>query len=262
MAGAEPTPAFVCEAIPKRRVRDRRGEVWRDAPTLSCEHCSKSFRPKRSDRLRFCSRDCSFKKLKEVGRLSVGYVRKEHYPSSRVWVANCRRCSLPFVSRTNVAFCSDDCRASPRQVEVSCVECGKLFIRTIGMWQHYCGDDCRDRRAATARSKAKKKRRSKYGKHWRKRARVLGVEYELVSSLKVFERDGWRCQICGCKTPSHLKGAAHPRAPTIDHRIPISKGGPHTYANIQCACRQCNTRKSNTVVIGQLPLFQIVQPNQ
>jgi 5-methylcytosine-specific restriction endonuclease McrA len=29
-------------------------------------------------------------------------------------------------------------------------------------------------------------------------------------------------------------------APTLDHIVPLSKGGSHTYDNLQCACFRCN----------------------
>jgi 5-methylcytosine-specific restriction endonuclease McrA len=49
----------------------------------------------------------------------------------------------------------------------------------------------------------------------------------------VFARDGHRCQYCG--------GAAE----NIDHVIPRSRGGTHTWDNVVAACRPCNTRKED-----------------
>jgi len=34
---------------------------------------------------------------------------------------------------------------------------------------------------------------------------------------------------------------------TIDHIIPVSRGGPHTQSNIQGLCRACNAKKSNKI---------------
>ena len=47
----------------------------------------------------------------------------------------------------------------------------------------------------------------------------------------VFVRDGHRCQYCNAP------------AENIDHVIPRSKGGPHTWENVVAACRPCNARK-------------------
>lgn len=49
----------------------------------------------------------------------------------------------------------------------------------------------------------------------------------------VFARDGHRCQYCGSP------------AENIDHVIPKSKGGTHTWDNVVAACRPCNTRKED-----------------
>ncbi len=52
----------------------------------------------------------------------------------------------------------------------------------------------------------------------------------------VFARDGHRCQYCGAA------------AENIDHVIPRSKGGTHTWENVVAACRPCNTRKEDRLL--------------
>jgi 5-methylcytosine-specific restriction endonuclease McrA len=52
----------------------------------------------------------------------------------------------------------------------------------------------------------------------------------------VFARDDHRCQYCGAA------------AENIDHVIPRSRGGPHTWENVVAACRPCNTRKEDRLV--------------
>lgn len=81
------------------------------------------------------------------------------------------------------------------------------------------------------------------------------IPRESIKWRLVWERDGGRCQICGCSCPQSRRGTKHQNAPEIDHRVPLSKGGSHTYGNTQLACRKCNARKSNTSSIGQLPLL-------
>jgi 5-methylcytosine-specific restriction endonuclease McrA len=54
-----------------------------------------------------------------------------------------------------------------------------------------------------------------------------------VNRRTVFARDGSRCQYCGLA------------AENLDHVIPRSKGGPHTWENVVAACRRCNTRKED-----------------
>lgn len=54
-----------------------------------------------------------------------------------------------------------------------------------------------------------------------------------LSRRAVFLRDRHTCQYCG-------EGAE-----SIDHVIPRSRGGQHTWDNVVAACRRCNTRKMN-----------------
>lgn len=88
-----------------------------------------------------------------------------------------------------------------------------------------------------------------------RRARQFGANRERVSPAAVFARDGWRCMICGRKTPKSRKGTQHDNAPELDHRVPLSRGGSHTYENVQCACRACNVNKGNRTEAGQIPLW-------
>ena len=49
----------------------------------------------------------------------------------------------------------------------------------------------------------------------------------------VFARDGGECQYCGSP------------AENLDHVVPRSKGGEHSWENVVAACRRCNSRKEN-----------------
>lgn len=52
-----------------------------------------------------------------------------------------------------------------------------------------------------------------------------------LSRKVVFARDAWMCQYCG--------GAAE----TVDHVVPRSRGGPHSWENVVTACKVCNSKK-------------------
>lgn len=88
--------------------------------------------------------------------------------------------------------------------------------------------------------------RARSGSTHRRRATKFGVPFEVVDRIKVFARDRWRCQMCARKV---TKDDAE-----LDHIVPLSKGGPHNYANTQCACKQCNRAKGNKA-LGQQLLF-------
>lgn len=65
---------------------------------------------------------------------------------------------------------------------------------------------------------------------------VVRVPYRARVSLSrraVFVRDHHQCQYCG-----------HP-AENVDHIIPRSRGGTHTWQNVVAACKRCNTHKED-----------------
>ena len=56
------------------------------------------------------------------------------------------------------------------------------------------------------------------------------------------------CGICGKPVDFSYKNP-HPLAPTVDHIIPVSKGGhPSDISNLQLAHRCCNRQKSDSLI--------------
>lgn len=69
--------------------------------------------------------------------------------------------------------------------------------------------------------------------------RFVKVPHRHEASLtrrSVFARDEWTCQYCGAA------------AENIDHVVPRSRGGTHTWDNVVAACRRCNSRKENRLI--------------
>ena len=56
----------------------------------------------------------------------------------------------------------------------------------------------------------------------------------------IYLRDGNRCQYCGKKFSSSEL--------SLDHVVPISRGGKSTWENVVCACLPCNVRKGNKLL--------------
>jgi 5-methylcytosine-specific restriction endonuclease McrA len=77
-----------------------------------------------------------------------------------------------------------------------------------------------------------------------RRARMRDVEAESVDRDKVGERDGWKCGICRRKVDRSL-AYPHPRSASLDHVVPLSQNGPHTYANVRISHLTCNLARSN-----------------
>ena len=57
------------------------------------------------------------------------------------------------------------------------------------------------------------------------------------SKNNVFLRDLFTCQYCGCKLSK--------KSATLDHVIPVSKGGATSFDNTVAACFDCNGKKAD-----------------
>lgn len=77
---------------------------------------------------------------------------------------------------------------------------------------------------------------------------------EVIEPQKVFQRDGWRCGRCGKKVNKRLK-YPDPKSASLDHIVPLSAGGDHTYVNVQLAHLRCNLEKKNTGAGDQLAML-------
>jgi len=83
---------------------------------------------------------------------------------------------------------------------------------------------------------------------------IARKEYEVIhhrvgpEPTALFYRDHGKCAYCGTELTLQEK---KPNSLTIDHVIPQSKGGPHTWNNIVASCSTCNHAKSNHQPIGQ-----------
>lgn len=53
----------------------------------------------------------------------------------------------------------------------------------------------------------------------------------------VFRRDKFLCQYCGC--------GLNATNATLDHVLPVSRGGKDSWENLVASCKKCNSKKSN-----------------
>lgn len=59
----------------------------------------------------------------------------------------------------------------------------------------------------------------------------------ILSRRNLALRDGGKCQYCGVNVSS--------KTGTMDHVIPRSRGGTHTWENVVLACSKCNQKKAD-----------------
>jgi 5-methylcytosine-specific restriction endonuclease McrA len=215
----------------------------------TCAMCDQS-----SGTLKYCSGRCRSK-----SKNSKYYKRPERY---------CPGCGLNLSDRHGqVKYCSNTCRrwvanghTELRQPAQQCIQCGGAMIGKMAT-AIYCTKRCklaasdgRRTRDDRARYLKERERRIEYALQYaqdnphigqaakRKRKALLaeaGV-FELSGRdwLRLVNRHGRRCFYCGTCGPM-----------TMDHVLPISRGGHHSIGNLVPACAQCNSTKRHRTIM-------------
>lgn len=164
-------------------------------------------------------------------------------------IPTCGRCGISISGmRAGSKRCSD-CRerTAPIYPNVQCANpaCAKIFTqRKAG--QQSCGNSCAQRIWKSANPQSEEwndRRRANYQK---RRALKRLLPAENVISRVVFERDGWICGICSDPVSEGIAWP-DPLSPSLDHVVPLARGGHHTYQNTQLAHLRCNMSKGDRV---------------
>lgn len=174
---------------------------------------------------RFCSNQCS-----ATSRLAG--TPKHH----RICVV----CDAPFIGRAAPlpVTCSRACgyKYQSRYQKV-CDLCGTEY--TGSSKQKYCSRGCT---ALASRSPERSNTAS-----YKRRASLAQVATEFIDFEYVCRRDKWICQLCNTPVEQGLN-RRDPYGASLDHILPIVRGGPHIYANVQLAHLRCNMKKNDSVI--------------
>lgn len=149
-------------------------------------------------------------------------------------------------------YCSMTCRdstpAAKRRSAICEFCCTPFMADKIG--RRFCSLSC-----ATSHKNVLRYASHEYaptGKGHRGRAHRYGLIYEPFTSQSIFERDAWVCGLCSELVDSALKWP-HPMSASLDHVVPMSRGGDHVPENTQCAHLRCNLVKGATADAGTAP---------
>lgn len=237
----------------EKRDRDAGVQSWRERyPEHSlktreriCETCGGKFSRRRrpDDAARFCSRECGLKAKRRLGEISrkITAEKKLYAMWARRAKARLKRAaSMP----KPVKLCRD-CGVKVEKGAQRCEPCKEIAKQE-------------SRQRARARQKTDPKykawrRASKSASKARRRARRKAATIETFDPIEILSRDGWRCHLCGIKTPRRLRGTFEDNAPELDHVVPLAAGGEHSRKNTACCCRKCNIEKADKP-LGQLRL--------
>ena len=124
-----------------------------------------------------------------------------------------------------------------RTITMSCEECGVEF-NTTNLLTKYCSNRC-----------SKKHERRVHDLTRRHKLKENGhIDYSITLE-KLIQRDDGICALCGSVVnrddyimdgDTYIVNSGYP---SIDHIVPVSKGGTHTWDNVQLAHMICNSKK-------------------
>jgi 5-methylcytosine-specific restriction endonuclease McrA len=232
-----------------------------DMAERTCAHCGKPLPPDAHHRRKFCDRSCERANYK--------------VPTACSWCGETFLRDRYTQTKWGRPYCSLDCRRNFRDIDravpvtyTDCAGCGRTFTHDARHPRSRCTASCQPAKPTPARfhtgpcprcgTTVTTDRLAGYNAanrycsarcavkdaKARRRARKRGAHTEPVYRRRIFERDSWRCQICRRKVDP-TKEVPHPRAPTIDHVVPLAAGGTHEPANVQTACFLCNATKGD-----------------
>ena len=221
--------------------------------TKLCPLCGIEFSNNLRGTNKYCSKLCKTKYYESNARKTIRTTRKT--PARKLGV--CAYCNKLYTYDGRLVtrkYCGKVCchkaqKAKQRTTTdpTNCAVCSKVLpARTSSAVRIYCSKVCNERSPAT---RARNKRKS--GK---RRAIKFNAFVSDVDRFAIYERDGWRCQICKLKVNPRYTGT-HPKGPSLDHIIPLAVGGTHQPSNVQLAHFGCNARKSSRAANDQLLLI-------
>jgi 5-methylcytosine-specific restriction endonuclease McrA len=180
-------------------------------------------------------------------RFISGHNRRRYW--ERVSEARCSRCKV-----VKPAAQFYESRQRSNGLSSSCRECRKEEnrIRYLTHRQDSYEQGRRWRAANPERSREhtsnwqKAHPQTRVERNRRRRVAIAGGRVEKIDIGEVYARDGGRCHIC-------RKHVARAQA-TLDHLVPVSKGGDHVILNVRVAHRSCNSRRGAGRLAAQLLL--------
>ena len=178
-----------------------------------CKNCGKTFTLHRTGlKGIFCSHECNIEYLKKEKAKKIE--EKQKLKSIKKLISTLRKIEVNKRHEINLTR--------------ECKECGEIFQAKSG-YEMYCSDKCR------------KKSKNRY--HDKRLNKCEARDYS-IDLHKLYDKYNGICQMCGQKL--YFDGDSNgDKYPSIDHIKPISKGGSHTWDNVQLLCRGCNAIKSN-----------------
>lgn len=172
-------------------------------------------------------------KLWHIERYNVEYTLDEK---------QCLFCQNKFIpkARRKTFYCSRKCKVIHKnekqkikrinlKKEKLCLHCAKIITRNRRSDAIFCSEKCN--MAAHGLQRSLRNRANEQGKRGFLR-------------LQICERDKWICQICNKKVDKNVE-YPNLKVASLDHIIPVSKGGSSDISNLRLTHYICNISRGN-----------------
>lgn len=214
-----------------------------------CGYCSKPI----TGRFKHCNRECGNRgRIYGTKAFHAIIVAKNRFLDKLAKsFRKCSSCCKTFKVNGRLRYCHECKRLKRKQqtakrkenydytpvplVTKDC-DCGGLIIGTekvIARMKH-----CK---------KCSTKNKSSRAKH-KRRARIKNNN-EKVNITDVISSVGLNCKMCGINT---IEGSNSNQGTSIDHIIPLAKGGLHSESNLTVLCRLCNSKKCDSIAASDI----------
>lgn len=236
-----------------RRIRNRNrwrkdNPNWNEQITSTCKYCGKEFiHSKRVPNAKYCSDKCRYTAISRAkGIRPMDVVIKERKEQARInYEANKKQRLIKNIKK----LIENTIKELEREEEIKeltrpCLECGDMFYNpshTVLV----CSSEC---------SRKRNRRLSRMA--YKRRINEHNLVDKDISLVRLYKRDGGVCYICGEHCNWSDKEVTEEgytivgdKYPTIEHVIPLSKGGKHSWDNVKLSCMRCNVLKRDKLLI-------------
>ena len=211
---------FCCKRCKDNASKVRRGIKPVSERTITCPECGTVFNTVNSRRM-YCSRQCRERKYYEHTGDEILKIRKEKAEGRR----KIKALEKQWLNAMNT-------------VERECVVCGTLFYCLKSSKKKTCSAECSRKNHVSSDKRIPK-------------AQIVDRD---ITLNRLYKRDNGICWICGglCDFNDHAvakSGYIYPgeNYPEIEHVIPVSRGGLHSWDNVRLAHRKCNAIKKDDI---------------
>lgn len=240
-----------------RRIRNRErwraaNPGWDEGTNKVCEWCGKSYevKPKYASQSRFCSYECQ----QTWYSRSKGHMPLEEYKTllEKQKKETTERNERQRLIKKIYQLLKKEINIREKEIEKQnridlltreCVECGEMFYNPSPKVLT-CSTEC-------SRKRSRRISRTIY----KGRINDSNLVDINITLTKLYKRYEGMCYLCGIQCDWNDKvitdkghtivGKSYP---SIEHVIPLSKGGKHSWNNVKLACMECNTLKSDKII--------------